>query len=282
MARCVRGPVGSSSSYCTYLLQHLAVILSLSTVITAPQNSLLHFSSRGLAWLSSLSSSEFFVVISHHGVSVDEPSNFEAMDPSPDLRPKQLLAVCVPSVLVTALNALTLGAMVPELGGGFAQSIGWRWIFWVNVPLCILGFAAVVVFLKLDHVLGAFVTETARFDQLGAAILIASITSLPVAMSWCNIMFAWPLWQTILLFVMGLSGLVAFVLYEAKSPNESRVQSPCSVSGWGWSVTWAPSSKASYSDVSSATHSSIASTLKAIVPTCGVTISPDNFAISLA
>ena len=69
--------------------------------------------------------------------------------------------------------ATAVGATVGPLVGGFLAAVDWRWIFLVNIPLCVAGFALAWRVLPQR---GA--RETARFDLAGAlglgAVLLAA------------------------------------------------------------------------------------------------------------
>jgi EmrB/QacA subfamily drug resistance transporter len=64
----------------------------------------------------------------------------------------------------------------PPLGSFFADTIGWRWIFWINLPL-----GAVLVFLALCRIGNALDQQrsSAKVDWLGAGLL--AITSAALA-----------------------------------------------------------------------------------------------------
>ncbi|RSM81036.1 MFS transporter [Amycolatopsis sp. WAC 01375] len=67
----------------------------------------------------------------------------------------------------------------PILGGLLTASLDWRWIFWVNVPLCVI---AVVMGIRL--IPGSSGNAT-RFDLLGAALSTAGLSLLVWALlSW--------------------------------------------------------------------------------------------------
>ncbi|WP_410580917.1 MFS transporter [Amycolatopsis sp. lyj-108] len=67
----------------------------------------------------------------------------------------------------------------PILGGLLTASLDWRWIFWVNVPLCVI---AVVVGIRL---IPGSPGNTTRFDLLGAALSTAGLSLLVWALlSW--------------------------------------------------------------------------------------------------
>ncbi|MFC3455348.1 MFS transporter [Amycolatopsis speibonae] len=67
----------------------------------------------------------------------------------------------------------------PILGGLLAASLDWRWIFWINVPLC--GIAVVLGIRLIPGSRGG----VARFDLLGAALSTAGLSLLVWALlSW--------------------------------------------------------------------------------------------------
>ena len=69
--------------------------------------------------------------------------------------------------------ATAVGATVGPLVGGFLAAVDWRWIFLVNIPLCVAGFALAWRVLPQRAA-----RETARFDLAGAlglgAVLLAA------------------------------------------------------------------------------------------------------------
>lgn len=69
------------------------------------------------------------------------------------------------------------------LGGLLADSIGWRWAFLAQGPLCVLAFVAVAVVLELpkqDH--SHWKEKVLKIDFLGAGILISAVFGLLVGL----------------------------------------------------------------------------------------------------
>jgi EmrB/QacA subfamily drug resistance transporter len=74
----------------------------------------------------------------------------------------------------------------PLLGGWFTDGPGWRWIFYVNLPV---GAAALVVTslaLKIPTV-----RREHSIDYLGAAAIVAAVSSLLLYLNWAGAEFGW-------------------------------------------------------------------------------------------
>ncbi len=97
----------------------------------------------------------------------------------------------------------------PTLGGVFSQYLTWRWIFFVNVPLCIL---AVWLLLRSFH--EKIEHRKHKVDYLGATLLTVSLSLLILGVLEGGRAWAWNSPQSIGAFVVGGLLLVAFVFAE--------------------------------------------------------------------
>lgn len=100
----------------------------------------------------------------------------------------------------------------PALGGIFAQLDAWRWIFWVNVPLCLI---AGWMLLREYHEKKQ--TQKHRIDYAGAALLTVGLTGLILGMLEGGNAWDWISAPSALCFGIGALALVAFGLVERRA-----------------------------------------------------------------
>jgi EmrB/QacA subfamily drug resistance transporter len=100
----------------------------------------------------------------------------------------------------------------PLLGGWFTEGPGWRWAFWINIPLGLLALTAAALFLKLPRRPGRH-----RLDIGGMLVLAAATTALVLAATWGGSKYDWA--DPVIVALMGATiiGAVAFVLIERRS-----------------------------------------------------------------
>ncbi|SEM11632.1 MFS transporter [Streptacidiphilus jiangxiensis] len=77
----------------------------------------------------------------------------------------------------------------PLLGGWFTDGPGWRWCFWVNLPVGMI--ALLVVSLVLPRRTRRTPGAVGRLDWLGALLLASVGTCLVLATSWGGSQYAW-------------------------------------------------------------------------------------------
>jgi EmrB/QacA subfamily drug resistance transporter len=97
----------------------------------------------------------------------------------------------------------------PTLGGVFSDTIGWRWIFFVNLPLGVA--AATVLWRRFEE---NVVRKRHRIDYLGSSLLAVGGTLLLLALLEGGVAWAWESTTSVLLFAGAAAVLVGFVLVE--------------------------------------------------------------------
>ncbi|MFL5589171.1 MAG: MDR family MFS transporter [Ktedonobacteraceae bacterium] len=102
----------------------------------------------------------------------------------------------------------------PTLGGWITDNWGWRWVFYVNMPV------GAIAILTAGFVLPKAVRRMRHtIDYLGVITLVAGTVPLLLAFSWAGTQYAWNSWQIIVLFVVSAVMLTLFFLLEMRSPE---------------------------------------------------------------
>ncbi|KUJ12536.1 MFS general substrate transporter [Mollisia scopiformis] len=99
----------------------------------------------------------------------------------------------------------------PVLGGVFVEQATWRWVFYINIPICAIALAIVIPFLKLTYNrVGTVSDRLKRVDWIGNFVLVAAVASILFALSYGGTKYVWTSWHIILPLVFGFIGLVLF------------------------------------------------------------------------
>jgi EmrB/QacA subfamily drug resistance transporter len=105
---------------------------------------------------------------------------------------------------------LTVG---PSLGGALAHAIGWRTVFYINVPVGIVALAMSLTFIPKDTPSGG----EHRFDLPGAAVFLTGLTSLLLGLN-KGAEWGWLSAVVLGLLALALVLLFIFILIERGSP----------------------------------------------------------------
>lgn len=101
----------------------------------------------------------------------------------------------------------------PLLGGWFTEGPGWRWAFWINLPLGALALAVAAVFLHLPK--GQ--QRRPKLDYLGMALLVVGTTLVVLIGTWGGLRYEWTSPPILGLAAGTLLAAVLFVLVERRA-----------------------------------------------------------------
>ncbi len=102
----------------------------------------------------------------------------------------------------------------PATGGFITDNWGWRWVFYVNIPVGVIGIALLAAYLP-------FVRTKASWrdiDFVGAFLMAAGLVPILVALSNTNT-YGWSSWQTLVPLLGGAALLIAFLVVEHFEPE---------------------------------------------------------------
>lgn len=102
----------------------------------------------------------------------------------------------------------------PLIGGVIVDTdwLGWRWCFFVGVPL------AAIALVMLQRTLNLpVVKRKVHIDYLGAILLTVGVSALLIWTTLAGNTFAWGSWQTAALVGVGVASIAAFLVVETRS-----------------------------------------------------------------
>jgi EmrB/QacA subfamily drug resistance transporter len=104
----------------------------------------------------------------------------------------------------------------PLLGGVIVDTswLGWRWCFYVGVPIAAV---ALVVLQKTLHL--PTHKRHVRIDWLGATLLVLGVSLLLVWVSFAGTQFDWRSWQTAAMVSGGVASLLLAIVVESRVPE---------------------------------------------------------------
>jgi EmrB/QacA subfamily drug resistance transporter len=101
-------------------------------------------------------------------------------------------------------------ALGPIVGGALTETIGWRAIFWINVPIALAAVVLTALFVPESRA-----ERPRRVDPVGQALVIIALASLTYAII-DGPRASWGSAQTVGLFALAVASVVGLVAYELR------------------------------------------------------------------
>ncbi|MET3196331.1 EmrB/QacA subfamily drug resistance transporter [Bacillus sp. OAE603] len=100
----------------------------------------------------------------------------------------------------------------PQIGGWIVDSLNWKWVFYINLPVGIIATIFIALGLK-----GRKNTGPINFDIAGMITMIIGVVSLLLALSLGGVDYDWDSWQIIGLFALAVIGIISFIIVENRA-----------------------------------------------------------------
>jgi EmrB/QacA subfamily drug resistance transporter len=116
------------------------------------------------------------------------------------------------TVTLIALPALLGPILGPLIGGAILTHLSWRFMFWVNVPFCLIGLALAAKYLPKDTVAAV----KPKLDTLGFALLAPGVAAVILGLSNAGAAAGFGHADVVIPLAIGVVLLVAFCLYAVR------------------------------------------------------------------
>ncbi|KAK9416523.1 putative Major Facilitator Superfamily protein [Seiridium unicorne] len=114
-------------------------------------------------------------------------------------------------------------ALGPPVGGAIAQT-DWRWIFYLNIPICGVALCGTLLFMRMKTGLpglDAGKSKLRRIDFVGNLIFVPSTLAVLLGLVMGGIEHPWSSWQVVLPLVLGSAGWIAFHVQQSFATHPS-------------------------------------------------------------
>ena len=116
--------------------------------------------------------------------------------------------------IITSMYGLA-SVIGPLAGGLISDHLGWRWIFYINVPLSIIAIILISCFLpasKKEH-------KNIKLDIRGIILISFALIPFLCVLNFAGKYFDWLSWQTIIMILFSFVMLLSFIYIERRADN---------------------------------------------------------------
>ena len=108
------------------------------------------------------------------------------------------------------------GALGPIVGGALTQSVSWRWVFWINLPVCGVAFILLLVFLDVHNPRTPVIDGIKAVDWWGSFAILGLTVMLLLGLDFGGNTFPWSSAKVICLIVFGALMSLVFIYCEKR------------------------------------------------------------------
>ncbi|KAI1761599.1 MFS general substrate transporter [Hypoxylon sp. FL1150] len=138
----------------------------------------------------------------------------------------QLVSIIISDLFSMRSRALYLSAMGmvwmlagttgPIIGGALSQYASWRWVFWINVPVCALAFVVILLFLDVHNPRTKLGDGLKAVDWFGTVSILAVTLLLLLGLDFGGETFPWNSPKVICLLTFGTLAIGGFFYSEKR------------------------------------------------------------------
>ncbi|KAL4883779.1 major facilitator superfamily domain-containing protein [Aspergillus karnatakaensis] len=138
----------------------------------------------------------------------------------------QLILITISDLFSVRLRSLYIGlmesvwtiagALGPVLGGTFTEAVSWRWIFWINLPVCGTAFLLLILFLDVHNPRTPVIEGIKAIDWFGSFSIVAVSIMVLLGLDFGGDTFPWDSPKVICLIVFGSLMSLAFIYSEKR------------------------------------------------------------------
>ncbi|GAA6060654.1 hypothetical protein JCM10212_001210 [Sporobolomyces blumeae] len=121
--------------------------------------------------------------------------------------------------IIGAVWALA-SAMGPPIGGALASAGQWRWLFYLNLPVCGVAILLTIFCLKIKAPKTTWQEKVAQIDWLNIIFVPASTAAI-LGLVWGGVAYSWSSYKVLVPLILGLACISVFIYLEkfAKHPT---------------------------------------------------------------